>query len=172
MSYLGYPDFFEPFIKKVEETRPARVEKRKKGEEFPFMSLEERQEVLKYRNRNASLPSESHLVRIKEQFVRLGTLHYRAQWIGFDSEPNAILAYTQKHYHSIALRPGYVVLYLDGRVDNAPAVQAFAEELDKRKSEVKAASGPLKVLDYWFTWILAMGLILGLFQIWRRKADS
>ncbi len=48
MSYLGYPDFFEPFIKKVEETRPARVEKRKKGEEFPFMSLDEREDVLKY----------------------------------------------------------------------------------------------------------------------------
>jgi succinate dehydrogenase/fumarate reductase flavoprotein subunit len=48
MSYLGYPDFFEPYIKKVEATRPARVEKRKKGEEFPFMSLEERQEMLKY----------------------------------------------------------------------------------------------------------------------------
>jgi len=48
MSYLGYPDFFEPYIKKVEGTRPARVEKRKKGEEFPFMSLEERQEMLKY----------------------------------------------------------------------------------------------------------------------------
>jgi len=48
MSYLGYPDFFEPYIKKVEGTRPARVEKRKKGEEFPFMSLEQRQEILKY----------------------------------------------------------------------------------------------------------------------------
>ncbi|MDY7019320.1 MAG: FAD-binding protein, partial [Chloroflexota bacterium] len=48
MSYLGYPGFFEPFIKKVEQTRPARVERRKKGEEFPFMSLEERQEMLKY----------------------------------------------------------------------------------------------------------------------------
>jgi hypothetical protein len=48
MSYLGYPDFFEPYIKKVEQTRPARVEKRKKGEEFPFMSLQERQEILKY----------------------------------------------------------------------------------------------------------------------------
>ncbi len=48
MSYLGYPDFLEPHIRKVEATRPARVEKRKKGEEFPFMSLEERQEILKY----------------------------------------------------------------------------------------------------------------------------
>ncbi len=48
MGYLGYPDFFEPYLKKVEETRPARVEMRKKGEEFPFMTLEERQEILKY----------------------------------------------------------------------------------------------------------------------------
>jgi len=48
MSYLGYPDFFESYIKKVEGTRPARIEKRKKGEEFPFMSLQERQEMLKY----------------------------------------------------------------------------------------------------------------------------
>jgi succinate dehydrogenase/fumarate reductase flavoprotein subunit len=48
MSYLGYPDFFEPYIKKVEGTRPARLEKRKKGEEFSFMSLQERQEMLKY----------------------------------------------------------------------------------------------------------------------------
>ena len=48
MSYLGYPDFFEPYIKKVEETRPARVEKRKRGEEFPFMSSKQRQEILKY----------------------------------------------------------------------------------------------------------------------------
>ena len=48
MSYLGYPDFFEPYIKKVEERRAARVEKRRKGEEFPFMSLDERQEILKH----------------------------------------------------------------------------------------------------------------------------
>jgi succinate dehydrogenase/fumarate reductase flavoprotein subunit len=48
MSYLGYPDFFEPYIKSVEETRAARVVKRRKGEEFPFMSLDERQEILKY----------------------------------------------------------------------------------------------------------------------------
>ena len=48
MSYLGYPDFFEPYIKRVEQTRPARVEMRRKGKEFPLMSLEERQEILKY----------------------------------------------------------------------------------------------------------------------------
>jgi succinate dehydrogenase/fumarate reductase flavoprotein subunit len=48
MSYSGYPDFFKPYIRKVEETRPARVEKSRRGEEFPFMSLKERQEMLKY----------------------------------------------------------------------------------------------------------------------------
>ncbi|MFO7712047.1 MAG: FAD-binding protein, partial [Dehalococcoidia bacterium] len=48
MGYLGYPDFFEPYLKKVEETRPARVEMRKNGEEFPFMTLEERQDILEY----------------------------------------------------------------------------------------------------------------------------
>src|SRR4030066_755688 len=48
MSYLGYPDFCEPHIKKVEQTRPARVEKRKKGEEFTFMSLQERKDMLRY----------------------------------------------------------------------------------------------------------------------------
>ena len=48
MSYLGYPDFFEPYIKNVEQTRPARVQRRREGEEFPFMSLQERQDMLKY----------------------------------------------------------------------------------------------------------------------------
>jgi succinate dehydrogenase/fumarate reductase flavoprotein subunit len=48
MGYLGYADFFEPYLKKVEATRPARVEMRKRGEEFPFMTLEERKEILRY----------------------------------------------------------------------------------------------------------------------------
>jgi hypothetical protein len=74
-------------------------------------------EVLSYRKQHASLPPESYLTRIKEQFVRLGVLHYRARWIGFDSEPNTILAYTNKNYRSLAASPGYVVLYLDGRVE-------------------------------------------------------
>lgn len=48
MGYLGYADFFEPYLKRVEATRPARVEMRKRGEEFPFMTLDERKEMLKY----------------------------------------------------------------------------------------------------------------------------
>jgi hypothetical protein len=75
------------------------------------------QEVLNYREKQGSLPPELYLASIKEQFVRLGILHYRAQWIGFGSEPNTILAYTNKNYHSLAANPGYVVLRLDGRVE-------------------------------------------------------
>ena len=74
-------------------------------------------EVLNYREQYGSLPPESYLTGIKERFVRLGELNYRAQWIGFDSEPNTILAYTSKNYHSLAASAGYVVLRLDGRVE-------------------------------------------------------
>jgi hypothetical protein len=57
-------------------------------------------------------------------------------------------------------------------VDNPVAAQAFVGELEERKSEVAGAFGLVNVLDYWFAWILAGALMLGLFQIWRRKADS
>ncbi len=44
---MPYPKELEKYIKIVEETRPARVEAKKRGEEYPFMSLDERDEVLK-----------------------------------------------------------------------------------------------------------------------------
>jgi hypothetical protein len=69
----------------------------------------------------------------------------------------------------LALAP---VTLVDGRVDNPQAAQAFVEELDKRKSEVRGPFGLLNVLDYWFTWILAGALMFGLFQTWRRKSQS
>ncbi|MBD3167311.1 FAD-binding protein, partial [bacterium] len=43
---MGYPDSLKALIKKVEETRPARVERKKAGEEFPARTLDERKEVL------------------------------------------------------------------------------------------------------------------------------
>jgi hypothetical protein len=64
------------------------------------------------------------------------------------------------------------VTLVDGRVDNPQAAQAFVGELEERKSEVTGALGLLNLLDYWFTWILAGGLMLGLFQVWRRKDES
>jgi hypothetical protein len=69
----------------------------------------------------------------------------------------------------LALAP---IALVNGRVDNPQAAQAFVEELDKRKSEVTGAFGLLNVLDYWLTWLLGAALILGLFQVWRRKVDS
>ncbi|TET39208.1 MAG: FAD-binding protein [Dehalococcoidia bacterium] len=45
---MPYPEELKKFIRKVEKTRPGRIEKRKRGEEFPFMSAEEREEMLKY----------------------------------------------------------------------------------------------------------------------------
>jgi hypothetical protein len=91
------------------------------------------QELLNYREHYGSLPPESFLANIKEQFVRLGTLNYRAQWIGFDSEPNTILAYTYKNYHSLAARRGYVVLRLDGRIEWIGKKQ-FEELLRKQQT--------------------------------------
>jgi hypothetical protein len=69
----------------------------------------------------------------------------------------------------LALAP---ITLIDGRVDNPPAAQAFVEELKERKSEMTGAFGLLNLLDYWLTWILAGVLMLGLFQVWRRKDDS
>jgi hypothetical protein len=65
----------------------------------------------------------------------------------------------------LALAP---ITLMDGRVDNPPAAQAFAQEVKRRKSEGGAASGLPRLLDYWWTWIAAAGMLLGLFQVWRR----
>jgi succinate dehydrogenase/fumarate reductase flavoprotein subunit len=44
----GYPPELKELIKKVEQTRPARVEAKKRGEELPMLSLREREERLKF----------------------------------------------------------------------------------------------------------------------------
>ena len=45
---MPYTAELKKLIKIVEKTRPARVERKKRGEEFPPMSLKEREEILKY----------------------------------------------------------------------------------------------------------------------------
>ncbi len=45
---MPYPAELKELIKVVEKTRAERVERKKKGEEIPFMSLEERKEILKF----------------------------------------------------------------------------------------------------------------------------
>ncbi|MDY7033150.1 MAG: FAD-binding protein [Thermodesulfobacteriota bacterium] len=45
---MPYPRELKELIKKVEETRPERVERKKRNEEVPFLSLEEREKILDY----------------------------------------------------------------------------------------------------------------------------
>jgi succinate dehydrogenase / fumarate reductase flavoprotein subunit/L-aspartate oxidase len=45
---MPYTPELKELIKKVEKTRPARVERKRRGEEFTAMSLQERGEILKY----------------------------------------------------------------------------------------------------------------------------
>ncbi len=45
---MPYTPELKEFIRKVEKTRPERVERKRRGEEFPAMSLQERQDILKY----------------------------------------------------------------------------------------------------------------------------
>ncbi|MBD3381132.1 MAG: FAD-binding protein [candidate division Zixibacteria bacterium] len=45
---MPYPEALKDLMKKVEETRPARVERKQADKEFPMMSLEEREDILKF----------------------------------------------------------------------------------------------------------------------------
>jgi succinate dehydrogenase / fumarate reductase flavoprotein subunit/L-aspartate oxidase len=45
---MAYTPELRKLIKRVEKTRPARVERKKRGEEFPAQSLKEREDILKY----------------------------------------------------------------------------------------------------------------------------
>ena len=44
---MPYTRELKDLIKKVESTRPARIEKKRRGEEFPLLSLKEREERLR-----------------------------------------------------------------------------------------------------------------------------
>jgi succinate dehydrogenase/fumarate reductase flavoprotein subunit len=46
-GFMPYTSDLRELIKRVEATRPARVEKKKRGEEFPLLSLKEREERLR-----------------------------------------------------------------------------------------------------------------------------
>ena len=74
--------------------------------------------VRKYRDNYHSTPPESYFNQLKNSIstVRLGDVHYRAQWIGFDDGPDTVLAYSYKNYRFLVKR-GYVVMRLDGSVE-------------------------------------------------------
>jgi succinate dehydrogenase / fumarate reductase flavoprotein subunit/L-aspartate oxidase len=46
-GFMPYTSELKELIKRIEATRPARIEKKRKGEEFPLLSLKEREERLK-----------------------------------------------------------------------------------------------------------------------------
>lgn len=80
--------------------------------------------VLGYRQKHGSLPSQSLVDGAKgnlEGAVRIGNVRYRALWIGPDAPDETILAYSHKRHPSSLLKDGYVVLYLDGRVEWLPS---------------------------------------------------
>ncbi|HUT31536.1 MAG TPA: hypothetical protein VMX13_17225 [Sedimentisphaerales bacterium] len=76
--------------------------------------------VRDYRSAHHSVPPESYVEQIKtdlEGQVRLGDLKYRGLWIDVESEPNEVLAYSEKNYHSFWMSDGYIVLRLDGSAE-------------------------------------------------------
>ena len=76
--------------------------------------------ILEHRQEHGSLPPQSFVDNAKgdlEGAVRMGRVRYRALWIGPEAPPDTILAYSLKRHPSSLLADGYVVLYLDGRVE-------------------------------------------------------
>ncbi len=63
------------------------------------------------------------------------------------------------------------VTLVNGPVDNHEAALAFVEELKARKAEEESAFGFFELLDYWATWILGIGAIVGALAIWRRRQN-
>jgi hypothetical protein len=111
------------------------------------------QTVLQYRKDYSSVPPQSYIDRIKEElegYARLGEVIYRAQWIDFESTPDAILAYTEKPRRLWRFSKGYVVLRLDGRVEwmdkqkfeTLLAQQQSPEEIQMLRKELNRISPP------------------------------
>lgn len=85
--------------------------------------------VLQYRKERGSVPPESYVLGIRDNLpgnVRLGDLYYRARWIEFGASPDEVLAYTLKGYPSLFHGDRFIVLRLDGRVE-----QMDREQLDQ-----------------------------------------
>ena len=75
-------------------------------------------EILQYRQKYDSLPSEIYVKQYEEAIgaVRL-SIQYRAQWIEYGADPNAtILGYSEKNYRGF-VKGGYIVLWLNGKVE-------------------------------------------------------
>jgi len=101
------------------------------------------QRIGDYRKQHGSLPPQSFIDTVEGQVegsVRLGQLRYRALWIEPGASADTILAYSQKRHPSSLLRDGYVVLYLDGRVEWVVG-EAFESQLARQQNRAEVQAG-------------------------------
>jgi type II secretory pathway pseudopilin PulG len=76
--------------------------------------------IIQYRQEHGSVPPESYIDGIRGDLqggARLRELVYRGRWIGFESTPEDILAYSKKESRSLFIKDGYVVLRRNGTVE-------------------------------------------------------
>lgn len=100
------------------------------------------QRVLAYRAERGSLPPQSFIDDIKDDVdgaVRIGTVRYRALWIGPDAPGDTILAYSEKRHPSSFLGDGFVVLRLDGTVEWMPSAR-FAELFATQRTDAEVGT--------------------------------
>jgi len=64
------------------------------------------------------------------------------------------------------------ITLIDSRIDNPEAAHAFVDEIARRKKEASTAIGPLVLLDYWVTWVVAIVAFIALLNFWRRQNES
>ena len=62
------------------------------------------------------------------------------------------------------------ITLISGAVDNPDAAQAFVAELDRRKAARSKGPMFLQLLDFWATWFVLGGVMIGLFNLWRKKS--
>lgn len=95
--------------------------------------------ILSYRKEHGAVPSQNHIDQIKKTLAgqaRLGDLHYRARWIGFEADDKEILAYTSKGYDSLLTGAGAIFITLDGQVQWMNKDE-FGELLGGQQSELE-----------------------------------
>lgn len=63
----------------------------------------------------------------------------------------------------------FPIALMSGNIDNLAAATDFVAEVERRKAERRNGPAFLSLFDYWGTWIVATGLVVGLFNFWRQK---
>ncbi|MFC1676947.1 hypothetical protein ACFL3G_07790 [Planctomycetota bacterium] len=97
------------------------------------------QKILSYRKEHGTIPPQNYLNEIRKTlpgYARLGELHYRARWIGFEADDKAIVAYVPKGYNSLLTGAGAIFITLDGQVQWIDKSE-FQSLLDKQQSELE-----------------------------------